>query len=406
MSPEQARGDEVDGRSDIWSLGVVAYETIAGRPPFAGRTPTDVLAAIISSEPPPLAGLAPPVSADVQRIVSKALQKDRRKRYHVMADLELDLEAARGSSTAPQATAATSQTAAIGLASLLALSLAVAVWWTRTHSHRKAVRSLAVLPLDNLSGDPGQEYFADGMTESALISALAQIHDLRVISRPSVMQFKATRRSVAAIGRDLDADAIIEGSIRRSGSRVGVTVQLIDTRSDRHIWGRSYDRELSDVLELHGDVARAVATEIRATLSLPRESARKSIVPAAYDEYARGRYSGTCATRSHCNGVSHTFSGQSNSTRPMRRHIQEWPIPTSTSGMALERSLRDRRCHWHRAAALRSVALDPTLAEGRTSLALVTFIYDWDWARLNRDSEMPSRGIPATPWPIMVMRCC
>ncbi len=202
---------------------------------------------------------------------------------------------------------------------------------------------------------------------------------------------------MAAIGRDLDADAIIEGSIRRSGSRVGVTVQLIDTRSDRHIWGRSYDRELSEVLELHGDVARAVATEIRATLSLPRESARKSIVPAAYDEYARGRYFWNMRNEESLQrGLAHfqraieldssyaaAYSGVADSHFYLGYGFGKVP-PRQAMPLA-------------RAAALRSVALDPTLAEGRTSLALVTFIYECDWAP--RTTHRTRDGCPRRPAP-------
>ena len=160
------------------------------------------------------------------------------------------------------------------------------------------IRSLAVLPLENLSGDPEQEYFSDGMTE-ALISELARIGSLGVISRTSVMQYKRARKPLPEIARELGVDGILEGTVLKVGSRVRITVQLIDARSDQHLWAEQYDRELSDVLALHSDVSRAVAAQIR--LEIPSEDraglASRSVDPAAYDAYLRGR--ALVGTRGH-----------------------------------------------------------------------------------------------------------
>jgi TolB-like protein len=164
----------------------------------------------------------------------------------------------------------------------------LAVWlWSRPALDTGAVRSLAVLPLENLSGDPEQEYFADGMTE-ALIGELGRLDGLRVISRTSVMQYKAARRPLPQIASDLGVNTVLEGSVLRSGDRVRITAQLIDARDDRHLWSESYERDLRDVLTLQGDVARTIAVEIDVTLE-PRRSAPR-INPGAYEAYLKGRY--------------------------------------------------------------------------------------------------------------------
>jgi TolB-like protein len=182
-------------------------------------------------------------------------------------------------------------THSLGARELKNVPRAVEAWWiTRSPSGLPPIRSLAVLPLENLSGDPEQEYFADGMTE-ALIGDLAKIGALRVISRTSVMQYRHAPKSLPDIARELDVEGIIEGTVKRDGDRVRITAQLIDARDDRHLWSERYDRELRDILALHSDVARAVAEQVRLELT-PEEEARlhtkRSVDPEAHDSYLRG----------------------------------------------------------------------------------------------------------------------
>ena len=171
---------------------------------------------------------------------------------------------------------------------VVACLAAVATVWLLASRHRSApIRSLAVLPLDNLSGDPSQEYFADGMTDE-LITELARIPNLRVVSRTSVMADKGSRRPLPDIARQLDVDAIVEGSIVRSGDRIRITAQLIDARTDRHLWAQSFEGPASDVLSLQDSVAQQIATQARLVLAAP--SPRAPVKPAAHDAYLRGRY--------------------------------------------------------------------------------------------------------------------
>ena len=173
---------------------------------------------------------------------------------------------------------------------LAAALVSVAVWLISKRSHVAVpIRSLAVLPLQNLSGDPGQDYFADGITDE-LITELAQIPNLRVVSRTSVMRDKGSTKSLRQIARELDVDALVEGSVVRSGNRVRITAQLIDTREDKHLWARSFEEQISDVLTLQDTIAGEIASQAKVMLVPGAESTRARIDPAAYDAYLRGLY--------------------------------------------------------------------------------------------------------------------
>ena len=316
MSPEQARGLPVDSRTDIWSLGVVLYELIAGEKPFQGETPTDVIIAIAEREPVPLTKTSSGVPAELERIVNKALAKNRADRYQTADELLIDLRSLRlvleikhevqlVTTTNPPAGVATSQTIPafltrnriIGLAALLVL-IAAAIFSLRLYRQRSSplaqteIKSLAVLPMENLSGDASQDYFADGMTET-LITGLAKVGALRVITRTSVMQYKGTHKPLPDIARELNVDAIVEGSVQHIGDRVKITVQLIHAATERHLWTENYDRDLRDVLTLQNEVVRDVTKQIQVKLT-PEEQLRlaseRKIDPAAYDYFLRARY--------------------------------------------------------------------------------------------------------------------
>lgn len=315
MSPEQARGLVVDVRTDLWSLGVVLYEMVAGRKPFLGETPTDVIISIVQRQPDSLSKAAPE-AGPLQRVVIKALAKDPNERYQtaeellrdlksVKRELELgaDLESYKASSSTDNRGGLFNGDAKrsrmilfAALATMVAVALLSAVWFIRKSRTATptatGIKSLAVLPMVNLSGDQSQDYFAEGMTET-LIAGLARVAALRVTSRTSVMQFKGSQKPLKEIARELNVDAVVEGSVQRLGDKITVAVRLIDTSTEEHLWTGKYDRDLRDVLTVQNEVATAITQAIQIKLT-PQEQSRltraRPINPAAYDDFLRGRY--------------------------------------------------------------------------------------------------------------------
>jgi serine/threonine protein kinase len=275
MSPEQVRDDRVDARSDLYALGAVLFEMTTGRRPFSGD---DVLSLLyqIAHEPAPLLRVVRPgLSIELEAVVARCLEKAPLRRF---SDAGALLRALRGEcsddgSESPTRTAASSGGAP-------------------ESGPGRGIRSLVVLPFENRSGDPAQEFFADGMTD-ALITDLAQIEALRVISRTSAMRFKGTHPPLSELARDLRVDGVVEGSALRVGDRVRITVQLVDVATDRNLWAKSYERSLTDILALQSEVAHAIADEIRIQVT-PDERARLrskgTVIPAAHVAYLQGSF--------------------------------------------------------------------------------------------------------------------
>ncbi|HKY45273.1 MAG TPA: protein kinase, partial [Pyrinomonadaceae bacterium] len=304
MSPEQARGLPVDARTDLWSLGVVLYELITGQKPFSGPTTTDVIISIAEREPAPLSKYVTEVPARFEKIVKKALAKDREQRYQTADDLLTDLKGVKQEleigaeverfKATPLVTSASRPFALTRSVQLIIAGVLIVAAVSYLLFFRKSsteIKSLAVLPLQDLSGD-SSPYFADGITES-LITDLAKIGALRVISRPLVMQYKGTNKSEADIGRELNVDAVLKGSVQRSGSQIKLAVQLINAATNQYVWANTYEKNLSDVLALQKEVARDVLNNINVQVTT-QEQARlgrtRPVNPEAYDHYLRGQF--------------------------------------------------------------------------------------------------------------------
>jgi TolB-like protein/Tfp pilus assembly protein PilF len=286
---------------------------------------------------------------------------------------------------------------------LLALSLATlviavgAIWWLSGKNRRLStagIQSMAVLPFENLSGDPQQDYFADGITEE-LITELGKIGTLRLISRTSIMQYKGARPSLPQIGKQLNVDAVVEGSVTRSGQKVRITAQLIQVKTDRHLWAESYERELGDLVALQDEVARAVADAVHKKLASSSQlsTTRLRPTPEVQDAYFKGRYYWNQRTGAGLDKSIEYFTlatDREPAYAPAYAGLADAYILLSVWGTLPSRESLPKA----KAAALRAIQLDDGLAEAHTSLAVVKHRYDWDW---NGAEEEFRRAIQLNP---------
>jgi TolB-like protein/Flp pilus assembly protein TadD len=365
MAPEQVKSETLDARCDLFTLGVLFYEMLSGRRPFAGETAAELIASILRDEPPLLTALRPDLPGRLAGIVCRAMNKDRDHRYQSATDLGGDLERFR-------------RDLERGLVSAGAVD---------PTAPPPVVTSLAVLPLDNLSGDPEQAYFTDGMTDM-LINKLARIGALKVISRTSVMRYKNARKPLPETARELGVDALVEGSVLRVGERVRITVQLIDAARDSLLWAESYEYDLGNVLELQGRAARTIAEQIQVELTAQEHAhlaQAHSVDPAVHEACLRGRhfwYQRT--TESVRKGLEYFEEAVEldPTYAPAHAGIADSCIVDGGRYLGITPHEAYTRA---RAAAERAVELDENLAEAHTSLAAVMTDYDWDWEGADRE---------------------
>ena len=397
MSPEQLNGEAVDERTDIYSLGAVFYEMAVNQKVFSRPLASHLIDAILNQTPASLRSVNARISPALDDIVMKCLDKEPAHRYQSAKELLVDFRRMTTRSsmvmpvTGPRRTRGRKTSLLILSGAAVVLTLAAVVGrveirhlWDKLGGNGGSVEihSLAVLPLENRSGDPDQDYFADGMTDE-LITDLARISALRVISHTSIMRFKNTDKLLPEIATALHVDALVEGSIQRSGQRVKVNARLIRATDsqEQQVWARSYERDLSDVLTLQTELATAIADEVRIRLTQnekARLSETRSIDPQAHEAYLAGRY--------YWN--KRTAEGLEKSISYLQKAIAKDPkyalayaaladsyhllpeLSNISVGEAFPKS---------RTAALKALEIDDSVGEAHSALANIKEDYDWDW---------------------------
>ncbi len=393
MAPEQAAGDpHVDQRADLYAWGIVAWELLAGTHPFADcTTPQALLAAHMVDTPPAVATRRPDVPRVLDELIRATLEKDPVRR----PDSAAALLAAFDGLTAAEPTVTPSRPGhrvrwiLAAAASVLVLVAAGLALRTRHPAVGPgAIRSLAVLPLDNYSGDPSQDYFAEGMTDE-ITAELGRIRQIRVISRESAMQFQGKNRpATPVIAKALNVDAVVEGSVMRSGDQVRITVELSDARADRQLWSQSFERRSRDVLALQADLAGAVARQISVQLT-PSERSRLAAAPTvdpnAHDAYLKGRYFINRPSDENLRKAIAQFETAirlSPNFAPAYAGLSDaYDWAGYNEGFITASAARPKV----REAAERAVALDSNSAEAHTSLAVYKLFYEYDWAGSARE---------------------
>jgi serine/threonine protein kinase/tetratricopeptide (TPR) repeat protein len=411
IAPEQAEcaATDLGSAADIYSLGAILFYLLAGRPPFVGPNVLSVIHQAATTPAPRLSSLAPSLDRDLETIVARCLESEPAARYQSAGEVADDLDhwlrhepiRARRSGvfTHGRKWVRRNPTTTVLVSSLVALAAAISVLLWEKESPRPMPAGIAVLPFENLSADPENAFFTDGVQDE-ILNDLAKIADLKVISRTSVMQYKSgAKRNLRQIANELGATHVVEGSVQRAANRVRVTAQLIDAKTDTHVWVEGYDRPLGDVFAIQTDIAKAIAAQLHAKLS-PAEKTAIEQPPTtnliAYDRYLRAKKLGSVPT-ARIPGYMHeiirlldqaiaydpTFLLAYCSLAGAHAYIYHLGVDQSPARMALAKAARD--------AALR---LGPDRAEPHLAAAEVAFHCDLDYETALAEVAIAQRGLP------------
>jgi len=389
MSPEQARGLEVDGRSDLFSLGVLLYEMLTGRLPFMGGTTGDLLVSILSSEPLPLAHIKPSVPSEMQWIVSKSLHKDKTLRYQSARDFIVDLRnLTHGLDTRVLSPVIGKDSGNHPVAEVRESGIRDSAVRRR---RRKPVDSIAVLPIVNSSGDADLEYLSDGITES-LINTLSRIPKLRVMARSTVFRYKGREADPQRVGSELNVRAVMTGRIRQRGDQFIIGAELVDVVDGSQLWGEQYTKRMSGILTLQDEISGDIGEKLKLKLTSgekPRLAKRHTRHAEAYELYLKGRYHWSKWTRDSLREAIACFE-QSLGKDP------DFALAYSGLGFAygvqsyflLDPAHAQGAILKSKAYAKRAMEMDDTLAEAHLGLANIAHLYEWNRRLAEREFKI------------------
>ena len=400
MSPEQARGEKVDHRSDIWSFGTVLYEMVTGQMPFKSQYNDAMVYMILNENPQPVTALRTGVPMELERIIAKCLQKKPSDRYQHMDDVIVDLRKVSVDSvktTSPPSRIWRSPSrkwiaialTAAAIASVIILYVSVPNP-TDGEIHSIAVlplwqNSIAVLPFKNVSSDTEQEYFCDGMTEQ-LITNLTNLPNVKVIARTSVMQFKNSDKTIPQIAQELGVAHVLEGSVRKSGNRIRVTAQLIKADDGFHLWARDYDRQLEDIFAMQDDVSSAIVQALKVNIPLFRQHSTVTTAPKnieAYDLYLRGNF---FLHKSDEESLNRALDYFQKSIEKDRSYAPPYAGVAYAHATLADAYLPPKDAYPKaKSAALKALELDSTIAEARAALAFILGAYERDQLSSQRE---------------------
>jgi eukaryotic-like serine/threonine-protein kinase len=395
MSPEQVRGKELDARTDLFSFGAVLYEMCTGMLPFRGGASGVIFESILNRAPAPAVRLNPDIPAGLEQVINKALEKDRDVRCQSAAELRADLKRLKRDTESGKVTSSDTaklrwsrRTMLIGAMAFVFIiaGIAVAAFYSGG-SGRAPINSLAVLPFSNTSGDPNAEYLSDGITEG-VIDKLSGLPNLKVISRTSAFRYKRRDIEPQKVAKELGVEALVMGRVVQRGDDLSVSVELVNAREDKQLWGEQYTRKLADIASLQQEIATAISGNLRLRLTSEdktRLAKSPATNPEAYQLYMKGRYVANQSTADGLNKSIEYFQQAIGKDPGYAMAYVGLADSYNTLGGGLNYVSPRETIPKAKAAAMKALELDNTVGEAHAALGFAEWFYDWDWPTAERE---------------------